>query len=113
MASTHPANDERIAGWIANRRALQYALATGLATDAELASEARRRALETDASETRWANPRTGHSGVISVKKRWRAACRRGICIRYGWKSWQGAGDGEKAGEETACRQAGGPWQVR
>ena len=112
MASTHPANDERIAGWIANRRALQYALATGLATDAELASEARRRALETDASETRWANPRTGHSGVISVKKRWRAPAD-GICIRYGWKSWQGAGDGEKAGEETACRQAGGPWQVR
>ena len=112
MASTHPANDERIARWIGNRRALEYALATGLASDAELAAEARRRALETGAAETRWANPQTGHSGVISVKKRWRAAAD-GACVRYGWKSWQAAGRAETQGEETACRQAGGPWQVR
>ena len=112
MARTHPANDERIARWIANRRALQHALATGLGTDAQLASEARRRALETGAAETRWANPRTGHSGVISVKKRWRAAAGE-ACVRYGWKSWQAAGRAERQGEETACRQAGGPWQVR
>ncbi len=112
MARTHPANDERIARWIANRHALEYALSTGLGTDAALASEARRRALETGASETRWANPRTGHSGIISVKRRWRAA--RGLaCVRYGWKSWQAAGRAETGGEETACRQGGGPWRVR
>ena len=111
MARTHPANDERIARWIANRRALQHALATGLSTDAALASEARRRALESGAA-TRWANPRTGHSGVISVKKRWRSA--EGLaCVRYGWKSWQAAGRAETGGEETACRTADGPWQVR
>ena len=57
MASTHPANDERIARWIANRRALQHALATGLATDAELASEARRRALETGAARDALGEP--------------------------------------------------------
>ena len=112
LARTHPANDERIARWIANRRVLQDALATGLATDAQLASEARRRALETGAAETRWANPRTGHSGVISVKRRWRAAAGE-ACVRYGWKSWQAAGRAERQGEETACRQAGGPWRVR
>ncbi|MDE0409624.1 MAG: M48 family metalloprotease [Alphaproteobacteria bacterium] len=112
MARTHPANDERIARWIANRRALQYALSTGLSTDAALASEARRRALETGAAETRWANPGTGHSGVISVKKRWRSGTGE-ACVRYGWKSWQAAGRAETGGEETACRQAGGPWRVR
>ena len=112
MARTHPANDERIARWIANRRALQYALSTGLRTDAALASEARRRALESGAAETRWANPGTGHSGVISVKKRWRSA--EGLaCVRYGWKSWQAAGRAGTGGEETACRTAGGPWRVR
>ena len=112
MARTHPANDERIARWIANRRALQYALSTGLRTDAALASEARRRALEAGAAETRWANPGTGHSGVISVKKRWRSA--EGLaCVRYGWKSWQAAGRAGTGGEETACRTAGGPWRVR
>ncbi|MYE00112.1 MAG: M48 family metalloprotease [Alphaproteobacteria bacterium] len=112
MARTHPANDERIARWIANRRALQHALSTGLSTDTALASEARRRALETGAAETRWANPRNGHSGVISVKKRWRSSAGE-ACVRYGWKSWQAAGRAETGGEETACRQAGGPWQVR
>lgn len=112
MARTHPANDERIARWIANRRALQYALSTGLRTDAALASEARRRALESGAAETRWANPATGHSGVISVKRRWRSA--EGLaCVRYGWKSWQAAGRAGTGGEETACRTAGGPWRVR
>lgn len=112
MARTHPANDERIARWIANRRALQYALSTGLASDSQLASEARRRALETGAGETRWANPRTGHSGTISVKKRWRAAAGE-ACVRYGWKRWQAAGRKETQGEETACRRAGEPWQVQ
>lgn len=112
MARTHPANDERIARWIANRRALQHALSTGLATDAELASEARRRALEAGMEEARWANPHTGHSGTISVKKRWRAAAGE-ACVRYGWKRWQAAGRKEAEGEETACRRAGGPWQVR
>ncbi len=112
MARTHPANDERIARWIANRRALQHALSSGLTTDAALASEARRRALETGAAETRWANPRTGHSGAISVKRRWRSAAGE-ACVRYGWKSWQAAGRAETGGEETACRQAGGPWRVR
>ena len=112
MARTHPANDERIARWIANRRALEYARSSGLSTDAALASEARRRVLETGAAETRWANPGTGHSGVISVKKRWRAA--EGLaCVRYSWKSWQAAGRAETQGEETACRRAGGPWRVR
>ncbi len=112
MARTHPANDERIARWIANRRALEYALSSGLATDGALASEARRRALEAGAAETRWANPRTGHSGVISVKRRWRAA--GGLaCVRYGWKRWQAAGRAETGGEETACRQGSGRWRVR
>ena len=112
MARTHPADDERIARWIANRRALQYALAAGIATDAGLVSEARRRVLETGAAETRWANPRTGHSGTISAKKRWRSAAGES-CVSYGWKSWQAAGRAEAQGAETACRRAGGPWQVR
>ena len=112
MARTHPANDERIARWIANRRALEHALSSGLSTDDALAAEARRRALEGGFAETRWANPGTGHSGVISVKRRWRAA--EGLaCVRYGWKRWQAAGRAETGGEETACRQAGGPWRVR
>ena len=112
MARTHPANDERVARWIANRRALEYALAKGFSTDAELASDARRRVLETGLGEARWANPRTGHSGTVSMKKRWRAATGE-ACVRYGWKSWQAAGRAETGGEETACRRAGGPWRVR
>lgn len=112
MARTHPANDERIARWIANRRALERALATGLTTDAGLASDARRRVLETGLGETRWANPRTGHSGTITAKQRWRSAAGE-ACVSYGWKSWQAAGRAETEGAETACRRPGGPWRVR
>ncbi len=112
MARTHPADDERIARWIANRRALEYALATGLSTDAQLASEARRRVLDSGAGESRWANPRTGHSGTVTATKRWRSAAGE-TCVSYGWKSWQAAGRAETQGAETACRRAGGPWRVR
>ena len=112
MARTHPANDERIARWIANRRALEYALSTGLSTDAELASEARRRLFESGAGKARWANPRTGHSGTITAKKRWRSAAGE-TCVSYGWQNWQAAGRAETQGAETACRRPGGPWQVR
>ncbi len=111
MARTHPANDERIARWIANRRALEYALAKGLFTDAELAAEARRLAADTGI-DTRWANPRTGHSGIVSVKKWWRRHGGGGDCIHYHWKSWQAAGRAETQGEETACRRDGGPWRT-
>jgi len=112
MARTHPANDERLARWIANRRALQYALSSGLSTDTALASEARRRALESGAAETRWANPGNGHSGVVSGTRRWRSP--EGLaCAHYGWKRWRAAERGETRGEATVCRQAGGPWRAR
>ena len=73
MASTHPANDYRIARWIGVSRALEEARRVSPeGRDIELRQQALRTLLETSGgmkgAMTRWINPRTGNAGVLTLR---------------------------------------------
>lgn len=74
MASTHPANDYRIARWLGVSRALEEARRVSPeSTDAELRHQALRTLLETSGGAkgamTRWINPETGNAGVLTLRR--------------------------------------------
>lgn len=73
MASTHPANDYRIARWLGVSRALEEARRVSPeGSDAELRQQALRTLLETSGgvkgAMTRWINPETGNAGVLTLR---------------------------------------------
>ena len=112
MASTHPANDFRIARWLGVSRSMDISRTISSSFNEEvLVEDALDRVLAEPLyprKTARWVNPQNGHSGMVTLSIVQRQPKCDQVCVIYSNVVYTQAGTQSKGGE--ICKVNNGEW---